>query len=190
MGGRSKALLAIGEADVFVTHVAKTLHDAQVSDIVVIIGHEAAAVRQAVEASGISLRVVENRRYEEGQFSSIVAGLHAVSRPDVDATLLALVDTPLFAATTVRALVERFEATRAPVVRAVRGAEHGHPVLIAATLFDEILRADPSQGAKQVIRAHASGLGDVQVDDPGAFEDIDTPADYARLVADRGRGRP
>lgn len=189
MGGRSKALLPIGDADTFVTHIAKTLRDAQVNDIVVVVGHEAAAVRQAVEASGIDTRIVENRRYREGQFSSILAGLDAVSRPGVDATLLALVDAPLFASTTARALVERFEATRAPVVRAVRGAEHGHPVVIGAPLFDEIRRADPSLGAKPVIRRHASELGDVPVDDPGAFDDIDTPSDYARLVADWGRVR-
>ena len=30
--------------------------------------------------------------------------------------------------------------------------------------------------------AHASEAGDVFVDDPGAFVDIDTPEDYARLT--------
>jgi CTP:molybdopterin cytidylyltransferase MocA len=43
--------------------------------------------------------------------------------------------------------------------------------------------ADPAHGAKPVVRGHASTTGDVAVDDPGAFIDIDTPEDYERLPA-------
>jgi CTP:molybdopterin cytidylyltransferase MocA len=58
-------------------------------------------------------------------------------------------------------------------------------------LFDEIRRADPTSGAKLVVRAHASALGDVEVDDDGAFLDFDTAGEYERLVrpAPRPAGR-
>lgn len=42
--------------------------------------------------------------------------------------------------------------------------------------------ADPLQGAKPIVRAHASPEGDVEVDDEGAFTDIDTPEEYARAL--------
>jgi molybdenum cofactor cytidylyltransferase len=100
--------------------------------------------------------------------------------------VLALVDAPLFSAATVRALVRRFHETGVPVVRAVRGSEHGHPVLIGRQLFGAIRQADPSAGAKPIVRAHASAAGDVTIDDPGAFVDVDTPEDYARLIELRG----
>lgn len=115
----------------------------------------------------------------------MLAGLDAVSAPDTAGVLLALVDAPLFSAATVRAVLQRFADSGAPVVRAVRDGEHGHPVLIARALFDAIRGADPSQGAKPVVRAHASPAGDVAVDDPGAFVDIDTRDDYERLITAR-----
>ena len=181
MGGQAKGLLRFDDRDSFVTRIVRTFNDAGVGDVVVVLGHEAARVGAAVEQSRLSARCVVNGAYVEGQFSSLLAGLDAVDRPDVQAVLLSLVDAPLFSSSTVRALVERFEQTQAPVVRAVRGTEHGHPVLIGRALFEELRRVGPSRGAKPVVRGHASTRGDVPVDDPGAFVDIDTPDDYAKL---------
>jgi CTP:molybdopterin cytidylyltransferase MocA len=53
-------------------------------------------------------------------------------------------------------------------------------VIFDCVLFDELRRADPAHGAKHVVRAHAAQIRDVDVDDEGAFVDIDTPEDYAR----------
>lgn len=181
MGGRSKALLSFDPRDTFVSRIVRTLADAHVAEVVVVTGHQRDQVEAAVRASGLPARLIPNEHYERGQFTSVIAGLDAIDRPDVDAVLLALVDAPLFSAATVRAVVERFEKTRAPVVRPVRGDEHGHPVLIARELFDELRHADPEQGAKPIVRGHVSLSGDVAVNDPGAFIDIDTPDDYARL---------
>ena len=105
------------------------------------------------------------------------------STPGVAAALLTLVDVPVVASATVRAVVARYRDTRALVVRPASGGRHGHPVLIDRTLFDPLRRADPAHGIKPVVRAYASAAGDVQIDDPGAFLDVDTPAEYAALIA-------
>jgi molybdenum cofactor cytidylyltransferase len=128
-------------------------------------------------------RFVDNPRYEEGQLSSLLAGLNVVDRPGVVAVLLTLVDVPLVSAGTVRAVVERYRQTHAPIVRPVRGSEHGHPVLIDRRLFEALRRADPATGAKPIIRANVTAPGDVAVDDAGAFADIDTPDDYRTMKA-------
>ena len=78
-------------------------------------------------------------------------------------------------------MIDRYKATNAPVVRPVRGNEHGHPVLIDRSVFDLLRRADPAAGAKPVVRAHATPAGDVAVTDEGAFTDVDTPDEYERL---------
>ena len=89
-------------------------------------------------------RFVTNPDYENGgQFSSLLRGLNAVDRPGVIAALVTLVDVPLVNAATVRAVIERYHQTHAPIVRPVRGQEHGHPVLIDRSLFDEVRRAEP-----------------------------------------------
>jgi len=95
--------------------------------------------------------------------------------------LMTLVDVPAASAATIRRVIDRYHETNAAVVRPIRGHEHGHPVLIDRRLFDELRRADPAAGAKPVVRAYASEAGNVSVADEGAFFDVDTPADYARL---------
>lgn len=182
MGGRSKGLLRFDARDVFVTRIVRTFREAGVDTVAVVLGHQADELAAVVNASGLEPRVVVNARYQEGQFTSVLAGLDAVDGPDVEAVLLALVDAPAFSASTVRAVMNRFRESGAPIVRAVRGDDHGHPVLISRALFQQLRDADPAFGAKPVVRRHASASGDVPVDDDGAFLDVDTPADYDALM--------
>jgi molybdenum cofactor cytidylyltransferase len=180
--GRPKATLPLDDADTFLTRIIRTFQEAQVDDVVVVLGYEAQAILKSVERSGLSPRFVVNEQFESGQLSSVLAGLRAIDRPGVNAMLMTLVDVPLVSAATVRAVLDRYRTTRAPVVRPVRGALHGHPVLVDRSLFDKIRAADPQRGAKPIIRAHVSAAGDVEVEDEGAFFDVDTPEDYKRLV--------
>jgi molybdenum cofactor cytidylyltransferase len=179
--GRTKATLPLGDRDTFLTRIVRTAHEAGVVDVVVVVGHDSAGVRESAAAHGVMPRFVENALYETGQFSSVLAGLTAVDRPGVQALMLTLVDVPLVGAATIRAVLERYDRTDAPIVRAVRGSEHGHPVLIARSLFDAVRASDPTKGVKPVVRQYASALGDVEIADEGAFLDIDTPAEYEHL---------
>jgi len=179
--GRPKATLPLG-ADTFLTRIVRTLYEAQVEDVVVVLGHDADAIAESLMRTGLSPRLVINGHYETGQLSSIVAGLRAIDHPGVNAMLMTLVDAPFVSATTVRAVLERYRATHAPIVRPVQGALHGHPVLIDRSLFDALRTADPGAGAKAIVRAHATASGDLVVEDEGAFLDIDTPDEYARAA--------
>ena len=186
--GRPKANLALDSGDTFLSRIVRTFRAAGIDDVVVVIGHEAGAIVEAFSKSDAAARFVVNPDYENGQLSSLVKGLNAVDRPGVAAALVTLVDVPYVTPETVRVVVDRYLQTRAPIVRPVHGDQHGHPVLIDRSLFDEIRRASPSVGAKAVVRAHASVAGDVMVDDKGAFLDIDTVADYEQGVRS-GRDR-
>jgi len=179
--GRPKATLLLEGGDTFVTRIVRTFAAAGISDVIIVVGHDADAVIDAFAKTDLSATFVENPDYEQGQLSSLLAGLRVVDRPGVVASLLTLVDVPLIGVSTVRAVVDRYLATRAPIVRPVRGAEHGHPVLIDRSLFDALRHADPREGAKAVVRSHASASGDVPVEDAGAFADADTPIEYERL---------
>ena len=181
--GRAKANLPLGDGDTFLSRIVSTFHTAGVSDVVVVVGHDAASIVEAFPDSGVVARFVENPDYERGQWSSLVKGLNAIDRPGVAAALVTLVDVPLVTPATVRAVVERYRQTRAPVVRPVRGDQHGHPVLIDRSVFDQIRCASPDAGAKPVVRALASVAGDVAVDDRGAFLDIDTMDEYQRVAS-------
>jgi molybdenum cofactor cytidylyltransferase len=183
--GRAKATLPIDRSDTFLTRIVRTFRDADVDDVIVVVGHEAEAIASAFAASGLAARFVINREYDRGQLSSLVAGINAIDRPGVVAALVTLVDVPLVSAATVRAVIDRYRAVRVPVVRPTSGARHGHPLLIDRVLFDRIRQADPVAGPKPVVRAHASPAGDLPIADEGAFTDIDTAEEYERLISGR-----
>ena len=187
--GRPKATLPFDARDTFLSHIVRTFLDAKVDDVVVVVGHDAEAIVNSFSESGLPARFVANPDYDRGQLSSLVAGLTFVDRPGVTAALVTLVDVPLVAADTVRAVVDRYRKTHAPIVRPTSGGRHGHPLLIDRSLFDELRAADPVVGAKPIVRAHATPAGDIDIADEGAFLDIDTDEEYRRSITTGGRDR-
>jgi molybdenum cofactor cytidylyltransferase len=175
--GRPKALLRAGNRT-FIRMILDTLRDGGVTDAVVVVRPGQDAVTAEVLAAGFG-RAVLNPRADEGQLSSLVAGLDAIEGPGVDAALVTLVDVPLADPSIVRLLLARAATSAAPIVRAVHAGRHGHPVIFKRQLFDALRQADPAAGAKAVVRA--TDVEDVEVPDPGVAEDVDTPEDYVRL---------
>jgi molybdenum cofactor cytidylyltransferase len=184
--GRTKALLPLGSSgETFLHRIIRVLREGGADAVVVVIGGDAAAVRASLPRDDAHISAAENPRYEEGQLSSLLVGLAAVEQrhDNVEAVMMTLVDLPLISAATVRAVRDAFLANPgAPLVRPRRGGRYGHPVIFNRSIFGELRRADPSTGAKPVVHAHAAEEVNVDVDDEGAFIDIDTPQDYDRFI--------
>ena len=181
--GRPKALLPIGPTrETFLERVMRTLKDAGVEDVVVVVGADAAAIRQQAQPALSGVRIVDNPDWAQGQLTSLLAGLRSIDTAHASGVLMTLVDVPLVTAATVRSLIAVQRERNAPIVRPVSNGRHGHPVIFGRALFDELQRADPASGAKPVVRAHAAEMIEVPVDDEGAFTDIDTREDYERWI--------
>lgn len=180
--GRPKALLRIGSSgETFFDRVTRTLLAAGIEDIVVVVGADAAAIRAgAIPAAGV--RIIDNPDHNRGQITSLLAGLRACDTSRASAALVTLIDVPLVSPATVRSLINAHLASHAPVVRPISKGRHGHPVIFGRALFEELQRADPSQGAKPVVRAHKAEMVELPIDDEGAFTDIDTREDYERFI--------
>jgi molybdenum cofactor cytidylyltransferase len=177
--GRPKALLPLGTSqETFVRGLARALHEGGVDEVLIIGRSEDDALRDEVGAMGIAARYVENPAADGGQLTSVLAGLAVADRPGVRGILVTPVDAPRIAASTVAALLAAFRSTAAPVVRAVHNGRHGHPVIFARAVFQELRHADVSVGARAVVRAHAGRVVEVEVDDAGVLGDVDTPGDY------------
>jgi molybdenum cofactor cytidylyltransferase len=183
--GEPKALLAAGPRT-FVRRILDTLRAAAVADSVVVVRPESDAVVREIAAAGYG-RAVVNADPSRGQLSSLVTGLDAIDGPRVVAALVTLVDVPLVTPATIETLLARAAISRALIVRATYGNRHGHPVIFKRELFDALRRADPAVGAKAVFAANT--VEDVEVDDPGVLQDVDTPDDYRRLVREIKPGR-
>jgi molybdenum cofactor cytidylyltransferase len=176
--GRPKALLPV-EGTTFVGQVLSTLRSAGVSTVRVVLGQQAEEIRQ--RAGLRTDLVVINPTPEAGMLSSVRHGVRALPE-EVDGFLLWPVDHPTVLPETVRKLVAAFREGGAPIVVPVHAGRRGHPVLFAAQLKDELLRAPDAVGARAVVVAHEDGLRTVEVHDPGVVADVDTPEAYARIV--------
>src|SRR6478735_8904443 len=106
--GRAKATLPAGVGHTFLTRIIRTLLDAGVDDVIVVVGHDADLIASSFAESGLPARFVVNHDYDRGQLSSLLAGLDAIDRPGVSAMLVTLVDVPLVSAATVRAVIEAY----------------------------------------------------------------------------------
>ena len=182
MGGRPKALLPTGHGDeTFLVRIVSAMREGGADDLVVVAGHHLYAIGSAVEVMVPPVRLLHNPASERGQLSSLLVALEAIDDPSVSAMLVTLVDLPLVSPATVRAVLDGYRRTGAPIVRPTRGGRHGHPVLFDRSLFDELRRADPERGAKPIVRAHAADGLEIEIDNEGAFTDVDTPQDYQRV---------
>jgi CTP:molybdopterin cytidylyltransferase MocA len=140
--GRPKALLPIGTArETFLDRVTRTLAEAGVEDIVVVVGADAAIIRNASRPA-VGVRFVDNPDYERGQLTSLLAGMRAVDTAHAPAVLVTLIDVPLVSADTVRTLIAVQQERGALIVRPCRTACR-HPVIFRRALFAELRDANP-----------------------------------------------
>ena len=176
--GQDKALL-IYQGRTFLETIVATLHKAGIERVAAVLGHHAEQILQAVKLEGVE--TVINRDYIRGQTSSLQAGLRALESPSLEAIMLCLVDHPLVSVETVRALIASFRERGTHVVIPIFRNQRGHPVVISRTLFEELLRLSPDEGADTVIRKYRDATQFVEVDDQGILLDVDDSEAYRRL---------
>jgi CTP:molybdopterin cytidylyltransferase MocA len=186
--GRPKALLLDPEGRPFVVRLVDTFAAAGLSRIIVVAGSQAPAISGVLDAVAprITPVVVTNPNPARGQVSSLWVGLDEAEREGAEAVLVTLVDIPMVRAETVDRIVSAWHERRASIVRPAFGGRHGHPVLFDRSIFAELRSAPLDEGARAVVHAHAADIIEVDVSDEGCVTDVDTPADYQKLIGGRG----
>ena len=123
---------------------------------------------------------VHNPGWASGMGSSLAVGLRAV--PDgCAAAVVALVDQPLIGAAAVRRLIAAHAAGATVAVAAYHGQPR-NPVLVDRAHWPEVISlAAGDVGARPFLRAHPDLVTLVECADTGQPDDLDTPADLARL---------
>ena len=174
--GDFKPMLNIGSISI-AQRIVATFHQAGVTKIVVVTGYNAQQLERHL--NNLGLVFLRNENYANTQmFDSAKIGL-AYLKDKCDRIFFTPVDIPLFTSLTVTQLMETEASLACPVCE----GRTGHPLLIAASLVDTLLR-DPGDGGLQgAISRCGSKMTRVEVSDPGILHDADTPADYAELLS-------
>lgn len=175
--GAYKPLLPLGRSTIIETAISSCLA-AGISQIIVVVGHRERELAQVLEPWPV--QIIRNPAYQDGMFSSIVAGIAALPRP-CDSWFLLPGDTPLIRTNTFDTLTTAWLRSRAEVAYPVYNGRKGHPPLISSDLSAAILTWNQPGGLRSCLRALASSAVDVPVNDPGILLDADTPMDYAQL---------
>lgn len=178
--GRPKLLLPCGDSTL-VGSVVAALRGGGVEEIVLVTAPGDEDLRAWARQAGITVAV--NPDPDRGMLSSIQEGIAALRNLDI-LLLVSPADLPNLQADTVALLLRRMLETGAPLALPTHHGKRGHPLAIAPGLIEEIGTLDPDIGLKQLRDRYEAALLEVEVEDAGVVEDVDTPEDYARLGGD------
>jgi molybdenum cofactor cytidylyltransferase len=179
--GQPKQLLKF-RGETLVARAMRAVEETHCTPVVVVVGESGNAIRD--ELRGTSAVVVENPDWREGLGTSIRCGLKHLleSAPATDAVILLACDQPLVDASTIAALIAAQDKARKAMVASSYANTLGVPALFDRSCFEELLALPDNSGAKSLIAARPDDVATIAFDD-GAI-DIDTPADFQRLIAE------
>lgn len=179
--GSPKALLDF-RGQPFIVRILEALEALDVRLRVAVLGVDAPRIRPVLAPH--DCLIVEPPDTALGPIGSLRAALAALEAVRPAGVLAWPVDRPHVRIATVERLVEVYRRTQAPAVVPAFGERRGQPVIWDHTLFAELASspAASQHGPPAVLLAHARELVTVAVDDPAVIDDLDTPADYERLV--------
>lgn len=171
--GTNKLLLPV-EGEAMVHRTVRRVRDAGCEPIVVVTGHDAARVREALAPLGVQF--AESPDPIGPTSASLHAGLQALPS-DVDATLVMLADMVQVTTPMLRALVEGAALGAEPLGVSRYGDVLAPPLLFTRALWPELLAWHGEGCGKAVVRAHENEarLHEWPVE---ALQDVDTPDDY------------
>lgn len=181
--GEQKLLLPFAEETV-IAHIVRQVLASCVGQTVVVLGHDAAGVRHALE--GFPVMFAENPHYRDGMLTSVRAGLAALSA-ETEAMVLCLGDQPAVTSVLIDRLVQAYREGDKGIILPLYDDDTGHPIVVSAAYKEAIMTQFDDTGLRGLIYGRPDECMAVPVDEPGALRDMDTPSDYKRELEAFGR---
>ncbi len=174
VGGQSALLRAVG--------LGKTENVHMISVVTGFLHEDVEAELYRCRAKNV--RHIYNAGFSEGMFSSVKAGIHSLPH-DVDGFLLLPVDHCAVRPETVEKVIAAFILAKGrTIVYPITDGHRGHPPLIPRAFVEGIQDYDGRGGMQGFLKPYP--FDEVEVNDPAILMDMDTPDDYAALLAQLG----
>ena len=177
--GKPKQLLAY-KGNSLIRHALTMAIISNCDPIIVVLG--ANSDRIFPELRNLPVQITHNALWQQGMGASIATGIKALQeiKVDLDAVIVALADQPLITAQVYNRLVERYRSNQVKAVASNYSGTIGVPALFDRTLLPELLKMNQKGGAKQLLNQYSDRTVNLEL--PEAAIDIDTPADYQKLL--------
>jgi len=187
MGATNKLTLPVA-GEPLLRRTARTLLEAQLRELVVVVGHEEQTARELLQ--GLPLRVVYNPDYREGQMTSVHCGMRALQVP-CEAVVICLADLPLLTTADLHRLTDAFmhQCQTSVLVPTYRG-ERGNPIVLAYGHRRRILAGDRNLGCRRLIEKYPEIVTPLEMENDHLVFDLDTPEAYGRLQRRLGGTAP
>ncbi len=163
----------------FVQHLVNATRHARIGVRRIVLGAGAEEIRGQL---GVNPEmIVVNADWEQGQLSSIQAGIRSL--PDGTAgAILCPVDHPLVSANLISNLIHHFDSNGKSIVLPAFRGRRGHPVIFRANLYNELLSAPPDIGARHVVWAHPQDTDEVPTEEEGVVLNLNDPEALKRAI--------
>jgi CTP:molybdopterin cytidylyltransferase MocA len=162
-----------------VEHAVAALHAPDVVARFVVLGRDAEAVAAGADLG--DAEIVRCAGWAQGLSASLRAGVAAASAAGCEAVVIVLGDQPLLSPAAVARVVGARAPERLDAVRATYAGVPAHPTLLESSTFTAVGALDGDAGARELLSAVR--VETVACDGLGRPDDVDTPADLARLEA-------
>lgn len=153
-----------------VAHIVDALAQTALPPPIIVLGHEATAVRAALADRLATF--VEAEDYARGLSHSLRAGLKAIPA-DWRGVLIALGDMPRIQPATLGQIAAAATSERSIIVP-VHNGQRGNPVFFGRAWFPRLADLSGDRGGKPLLEEFADLVTEIETQDAGIFLDIDT----------------
>jgi len=165
----------------FIENIVDNIKNSGINDVFVVLGFN----REKIDPFLKNAKIIINPRPEEGQFSSLKAGIKNLP-VKTEAALVHLVDVPAVMPETYKAVINAHKNNPEKIIIPYHNGRHGHPVIFPKKFFTELLDYPLSKTARDFIYGQSKdNILNIEVSDPAILKDFDTKND---LEGTRGWG--
>lgn len=149
-------------------------------DEVTCVVQELKQIRQRISLEHDKLRWITNEKAHDGQSTSVIAGLKAIS-PQTEGALFFVGDQPLVKPELVNGLLSLFRKSTALLVAPIFQDQTRSPVLFRRDLFPELLKLTGDRGGRGLIDRYKERAAFLEWGEERPFIDLDIWEDYEKL---------
>jgi len=183
--GRHKLLLPLGDGTV-IGQLLQCLRSADTAEILVVIRPDDSALSREIARHGA--HVVRPPSDPQSMRHSVQYALTELERrfapTSQDAWLLVPADHPVLSARVLEQLLRCWREGDSRVLVPIYQQRRGHPTLFAWSLAAMVPQIPSDCGLNWLLQECSQDVTELMVDDPSVLLDLDTPDEYARLVAE------